>query len=193
MSYERLALPLLGFLLLGVACARDPGDRVRAQVQVVRQASKPELLLARGRAFAEIGDLTRAEEYLSAALDNGGKPEVILPLLVSICVRDQRYRSAAQYLEEHLRKHPRQSELRFLLGTLYIGLEKDDAARAELERVLAEQPEHARAHYALAVLHRDTRADFVSADRHFRGYLRHCSPRCVHADEATESLLVEVP
>jgi predicted Zn-dependent protease len=184
---------MLGFMLFGVACARDPGDRVRAQVQVVRQASKPELLLARGRAFAEIGDLTRAEEYLSAALDNGGKPEVILPLLVAICVRDQRYRSAAQYLEDHLRSHPRKHQLRFLLGTLYIGLEKKEAARAELERVLAERPAHAQAHYALAVLHRDGRGDFISAERHFRGYLSHCSPHCVHADEAAESLSVEVP
>lgn len=192
-SFAELALFALGFVPLGAGCARDAGDRVRSQVQVLRQQSKPELLLARGRAFAEVGDLTRAEEYLSAAIDNGGDPQAILPLLVSICVRDQRYRSAAQYLEEHLRSHPRQHELRFLLGTLYVGLEKDEAARAALERVISERPAHARAHYALAVLHRDVRGDFVSADRHFRDYLRHCSPRCAHADEAAESLLVEVP
>ena len=79
-----------------------------------------------------------------------------------------------------------------MLATLYIGLAENEAARRELERVLALAPNHAAAHYTLAVLLRDELGHHGQADEHFREYLR-LDPHGRHAEEAGSSLLQRVP
>jgi tetratricopeptide (TPR) repeat protein len=188
----RYSIPLLALLLGASACVRTPEARLREQVEVTRRETDPALLLERARALRAMGDLTRAEQYLKLALANGGEPRKILPELVGICVADERYRAAAEYVKDHLRRHPAEHQLRFLLASLYVGLEEKELARSELERVLLALPSHAEAHFTLGLLYRDTIGDAERADEHFRNYLV-LKPSGSHADEARGSLLTRLP
>jgi tetratricopeptide (TPR) repeat protein len=178
--------------LLAAGCLAHPRSAVEKQMEVVERERQPERLIARARLFVQLGDYTRAEQYLNAALENGEAEAEVLPMLLAICVKDRRYRAAVQYGEDYLRKHPRQHRLRFVVASLYIGLGEVEPARAQLERLLADDPKHAEAHYALAVLLRDQLKSAELADRHFRNYLS-LDPRGQHAEEATGSLLTRMP
>ena len=114
------------------------------------------------------------------------------PLLIDVCIKDQRYRAALQYAQDHLRRHPRSYRLRFVEATLLSALGDVARAREELEKVLDVSPDHADAHYSLAVLLRDDLGNHLEADHHFRSYLR-LAPRGTHAEEAGESLLEAMP
>lgn len=179
-------------LALAGACTPTPQEQVQADMKRMRSEHSADKLFDRGRAFAQVGDLTRAEEYLVAALDQGKPAAVVLPELFAVCVRAGKYRVAVQYAEQHLARHPRDSSTRFVLGSLHAALGEGVEARRALEEVVRDRPRDARAYYALAVLMRDTERDPVSADRYFRRYLE-LEPRGVHADEARESLLKSVP
>lgn len=179
-------------LLVTASCAASPPkSRVERDLDAMRAEETPEKLFARGRAFANVADFTRAEQYLSAAIDAGGDAREILPVLLRVCVVEKRYRVAIDYTERYLRKHPNDHRMRLVLGTLYVNVGEVDAAKGELDQVLATDPDDAAAHYARGVIARDER-DAVTADRHFREYLR-LEPRGAHADEAKGSLLVDVP
>lgn len=188
---RHLHLLLAGSLALG--CARavvtEPASADGNAAQAQRSA---ELLMSRARSAYARADYTRAEQYLGLARESGRDEAEITPLLIDVCVKDQRYRAALQHTQEHLRRHPREYRLRFVQATLLVALGEVARAREDLEKVLAARPEHADAHYALAVLLRDDLGNHLEADAHFRHYLR-LSPRGAHADEAGESLLEAVP
>ncbi len=184
----------------------------------VRNEANAQTLFERGKAFAAVGDHTRAEEYLAAAIDEGADPRVVLPLLMDVCVRTGRYRSAIQHGENHLRRYPNDHGTRIIVGALYAAINEGTQARKQLERVVAAHEDvapataeaggetgpdgtaravspqrlKAQAHYLLAVVARDTENDVVEADRHFREYLR-LEPNGSHAEEAKSSLLKRVP
>lgn len=187
---------MVGGVLALVAVAgcgpATPAERAQADMQTMRSEQTADKLLDRGRAFAAVGDTTRAEEYLAAALDAGADPKLALPLLLQVCVQTGRYRSAILHAENHLRKRPHDARTRFVLGTLYAAVGDSKAAASTLERVVSERPDDSMAHYALAVLARDAGSDVVRADRHFREYLR-IEPNGDHAEEARASLLKKVP
>ncbi|HMJ10237.1 MAG TPA: tetratricopeptide repeat protein [Polyangiaceae bacterium] len=174
-----------------VACAKRPGVVLEERVDTLQRESAPELLLERAHAFASAGDYTRAEQYGNLALKRGGREQDVLPLLVEVCVRDMRYRAAIAYIEHHLRRHPREDRLRFVLAALHVGLGEIEPARETLERVIEQRPDHAGAHYALAVLLRDKLGSRALADAHFREYLR-LDPAGPHVEEARVSLLERV-
>jgi tetratricopeptide (TPR) repeat protein len=186
---------------------------MEADIASVRKEGNAKTLVERGKAFAAVGDHTRAEEYLAAGIDAGADPRDVLPLLMDVCVRTGRYRSAIQHGENHLRKHPHDVETRVMVGALYAGINEGKQARAQLEKVVAKpnaetdapagetpdagalaRPERlkAEAHYLLAVVARDSENDVVEADLHFREYLR-IEPNGSHAEEAKSSLLKRVP
>lgn len=173
-------------------CASTPAEKAQANIETMREEHTPEKLLERGRAFAAVGDPTRAEDYLAAALDAGASPKQVMPLLLEVCVRNGRYRSAIQHAENHLRKHPGDVGTRLVLGSLYVAVGEVPEGRAALERVLVAKPDEAQAHYTLAVLARDHDNDPREADKHFREYLR-IRPAGEHAEEARASLLQQVP
>jgi Tfp pilus assembly protein PilF len=180
-------------LLAVAACGPvTPAEKAQADMATLRKEATTDKLLDRGRAFASMGDTTRAEEYLAAALDQGADPREALPLLFEVCVQSGRYRSAIQHGENHLRKHPHDLRTRFVVGTLYVAIGETRDAKSNLETVVTARPDDARAHYALAVLARDAENDAVGADRHFREYLR-IEPLGAHAEEARASLLQRMP
>ncbi len=161
-------------------------------METFRKEATTNNLLDRGRAFAAVGDTTRAEEYLAAALDQGADAREVMPLLFEVCVRTGRYRSAIQHGENHLRKHPDDVRTRFIVGTLYVAIGETKEAKSNLEAVATARPNDAKAHYALAVLARDNENDVVEADRQFREYLR-IEPNGAQAEEARASLLKRMP
>jgi tetratricopeptide (TPR) repeat protein len=186
----RAGLPSLALVaaLALPGCAPKGGDKVAAQIRVVQAEETPDKLLSRGRSFAAVGDFGRAEQYVSAALDRGADPRVALPLLLRVCAEARRYRAAIDYAEPQLKKHPDDFHLRFVVASFYATIGETVVAREELSRIARAQPDFAAAHYALGVLLRDESGDVVSADVHFREYLR-LEPRGAHAEEARSSLL----
>lgn len=182
----------LAVLASVAGCATTPAEKAQADIATMQRETAPDMLVERGKAFAAAGDSTRAEEYLSAALDHGADPHQVLPLLLDVCVQTGRYRSAALHAENQLRRHPDDVRTRFVLGTLYAALGDTKEAHGELARVVQAKPNEAKAHYALGVLARDNENDVVGADKEFREYLR-LDPRGEHAEEARASLLKQVP
>ena len=188
-----LRLTLSAALVFLSACGpATPAQQAQADVATFQKEATTKNLVDRGRAFWSVGDTTRAEDYLTAALDQGADPKQVLPLLLEICVQTGRYRSAIQHAENHLRKHPEDTRTRFVLGTLYAAIGETKDAKSALETVVAQEPNQPQAHYALAVLERDNENDLVAADVHFREYLR-IEPKGSHAEEARASLLKRMP
>ncbi len=184
------ALALVAALTMG--CARGSGERTAANIQTFKSEQSPDKLYERGRAFAAVGDLTRAEEYFGAALEQGADPRKVMPLLLMVCIQDSRFRLAAQYAEDYLHRHPNDPRTRLVLGTIYAGLGDNHDAEREFRRVIRERPSEAQAHYALGVLLRDTKGDTVGADEQFREYLK-LDPTGPYAEEARTGLLQSVP
>lgn len=192
---RRRARDAVALLLLSCAagaCATPKGStKVQASMDVMEREQTPDKLFERGKGFASIGDVTRAEQYLTSALERGGDSAKITPVLLQVYIDGRRFRNAVEHCERALEKDPQNLRLRFLLGTLYNAVGDGPSATAALERVLVLDPNHAEAHYALAVLQREAHnAD--PADRHFREYLR-ISPKGPHAAEARGSLLTPIP
>ncbi len=187
-------LGALGVVVLAICtgCSPTPREQAERDFQTIKKENSADRLFERGKAFAAIGDHTRAEEYLAAAIDAGKDRREALPLLLDVCVQGGRYRSAIQHAENHLRLHPNDVRTRLMVATLYTALDEPKQARAELEKVVDAKPNEAQAHYLLAVVARDSEHDIVEADRHFREYLR-IEPNGAHADEAKASLLKRLP
>ncbi len=190
----RLAVLSVGIALAGAVagCMPTPADHVKADMAVMKQEGKADKLVDRGKAFAAVGDTTRAEQYFAAAMTSGADERVVIPLLLTVCARDGRYRVAIQYAEGYLKEHPGDLRVRFVLGTLYAAVNEPDAAREALRVVVEARPEDADAHFALGVLLRDGDHDYAGADQQFREYIR-LKPRGPHAEEAQASLLKSVP
>jgi tetratricopeptide (TPR) repeat protein len=145
-----------------------------------------------GVVLANNGDLVRAEQYLAAAMQRGGPPERILPRLMRVCISSQRYRAAIEYARPFLERHPDIWPLQYLLATIHLGLGEPQSARTRLELVLHYNPRHGESEFALGKIFRDDLSDPAAADEHFRRYLE-LEPQGVHADEAREGLLTQVP
>jgi tetratricopeptide (TPR) repeat protein len=165
---------------------------MRSRAEAIERARDPAEALRKAQAFASVGDLTRAEQYLRLAISGGADEREVTPLLVQVCVRDQRYLDAVQHVEGYLRHHPDDYRLRFVLASLEAAVGNHQRAHDEYEKVLTKEANNAEVHYALAVMLRDNLASFAQADQHFRAYLR-LRPSGGHAEEARAALLEVVP
>ena len=181
-------LAVVAFTMLGCPANPPPKDQVQQDIAAANAQKTPDKLLARGKAFHQVGDYTRAEQYYAAAIQEGADPKEVLPLLLRVCIEGKRYRVAIEYAEPYLKKHPDDWKLRLVVAALYGGIGEPGVERAELEQVLAVNPNEATGHYALACLLRDEYGDVVGADAHFREYLR-LDPQGDHVDEAKAGLL----
>ena len=164
---------------------------MQADVKSFQADQKPELLFERGKAFASVGDMTRAEEYLAAAMDAGYDPRKVMPLLLDACTRDNRYRVAIQYAENYLRRYPADTNTWFVVGTLHAAMGEAGPAEDALLRVAKARPADPNVQFALGVLYRDLRLDPVRADEHFRAYLR-LAPTGEHVGEARANVMKQV-
>jgi tetratricopeptide (TPR) repeat protein len=182
-----IALSIAG----AAGCAKSPQQRAQHDLEVVRDETRPDRLQARGEAAAMAGDLTRAEQYFVAAIKSGGDEGILTKRLLVVCITDGRYPAAASYGEDYLRRHPGDTDVRYAISTVYIGLGDLPRARQGLERVVFERPDIADAHYALASVLRDEGAPLLDADAQFREYIR-LSPNGEYAEAARASLLKSV-
>jgi tetratricopeptide (TPR) repeat protein len=187
-----LACAVLAVAVLACGRPTTPADRMKGELAVVASEHTPDILVARGRAFRRVGDLTRAEQYLSAALDVGGNPALVLPELLQVCIAADRYRAAIAYAEPWLERHPEDGKLRFVVAALRARIGDSLGAQADLERTLARAGDDANAHFAYGVLLRDRIGDPRRADEQFRAYLR-LDPNGKHREEASAGLLEAVP
>ncbi len=181
-------LVVLLAVLSTTACAAKPSDRVARDVSVVRAERSPDKLVARGAAFADVGDLTRAEQYFAAALEAGADPSVVLPKLLRVCITSGNHLAAIHYATPLLQRHPDDANLRFVVAELRTVTGDTEGARADLEKVVEITPDEPAPHFAYGRLLKDQVRDAVAADREFREYLR-LAPEGEHADESRSSLL----
>jgi tetratricopeptide (TPR) repeat protein len=190
---ERLRLLVCAFVFGTsiAACARRVPLVDEASVSSSDRARAADETVTNARALLESGDYGRAEQYAEFAARNGAKAEVVMPLILEACIRDQRFRAAVEHGQHHLKRHPSDHAVRLLLASIHGVLGEPDLARRELERVIAARPDWAQAHYALAVLLRDEIGNLSEADAHFREYLR-IEPDGMHRAEAEGSLLSRV-
>jgi Tfp pilus assembly protein PilF len=171
-----------------VACAaQTPGQRAEATLTQFRREHTKEQLLERGKMFAAVGDHTRAEQYFAAAIEAGANEHEVFPLLLTACLNDNRFRLAAQYTEDFLKRNPEDVRVRLVLGTIYAAIGDVAHAETELRRVIEQQPSDAQAHYALATLLKDARPERVESEMHYREYLR-LAPNGTYAARVRETL-----
>jgi tetratricopeptide (TPR) repeat protein len=186
----------LGALALALAACASPsaqaGKQIRDDLATIRAERTPEKLAARGHAFATVGDYTRAEQYLAAAIDAGGDPAALLPELLRVCIVAKRYRVAIEYATPWIARYPADVKLRFLVAALRATTGDTAGAKADLQAVLATSPNDAPAHFAYAVLLRDQLGELLEADHEFREYIR-LAPSGPHVEEARAALLKSVP
>jgi FimV-like protein len=173
------------------ACGPSNQQKAALDMEVIRAATTPQHLQARGESAAMSGDLTRAEQYFVAALRAGGDERVLTKRLFVVCVTDGRFPAAANYGEDYLRRHPSDTDIRYALATVYIALGDTSMARSALEQVVEERPGLADAHYALATVLRAEQESLLDADRHLREYIR-LEPNGQYAEAARASLLKSV-
>jgi tetratricopeptide (TPR) repeat protein len=146
------------------------------------ESVSPADLFEYGARFAAHGDLLRAEEYLSVAIQRGYAATRALPLLLKVCVASQRLSSALHYAEPYLQLHPDDVRLRYLVATVQLGMSRPEQARRELQRVIHQVPDSADAQYLLGIIERDYRHDTKAAAEHFRRH-QALAPQGTHAAE----------
>jgi uncharacterized protein HemY len=134
------------------------------------RAPSADWLMREGRAAATRGDTVRAEQYIALAVDRGYDERRALPLLLGVCIEGSRLRAALNHAEPYLRDHPEDAALRYLVGTIRMGLGDEAGARRELEVLLREDPAHTEALFLLGVL--ETDHDPETATVRLQDYLR---------------------
>jgi Tfp pilus assembly protein PilF len=186
---------VVGWLVAAIAlsaCATTREARRQRDQEELKKETDPRQLIAFGHAAAAAGDMTRAEQYLVTALKAGGDEKTIVPLLLVVCAADHRYPGALEYAENYLNRHPEDADVRFAASSIYAAVGDRVRARIGFERVVAQRPEWAEAHYGLATVLQEEGAEPVAADKHYREYLR-LQPEGPYAEAAREHLLKTVP
>jgi tetratricopeptide (TPR) repeat protein len=129
------------------------------------------------------GDTIRAEQYFSAAIEQGYPEETVMPALLRVCVESSRLGDALDYAEPYIARHPEEWPLRVLVASIYMALDQPESALRHLEIVLDIAPEQPSGHYLMAVLARDALRDVALSREHFARYLE-LDPDGEHASEA---------
>jgi len=176
---------------LGIAAVGCGAAAKQDALTPKQQLQDPQILIARGKAYAEIGDYVRAEQYFAAAIAAGGEQKEVLPPLLKACVASGNVRLASEYAESALANSPNDGHLRFLTGALHASVGNKLAAKTHLVRAATDLPKDPDVQFAVATFFRDSMADRVEADPYFREYLK-LAPGGQHAEEARASLMEQV-
>lgn len=179
----------IGFILLFVlsGCAQHVVKPDATPSSPSQQRAHAAQLFKEGSALAQAGDLTRAEQYLATALREGHAPERTMRVLLSVCVRASRLRSALVYAAPYLMAHPHDLPLRQLVASIQLALGEVRSAERELRRVVSLDPEAAEARFLLATILEQYPGRERESAEHFAKYVA-LRPEGVHAEEARASL-----
>lgn len=139
-------------------------------------------LFGRGIAFAQSGDLWRAEQYLVASMEKGKPRGEVVPTLVQLCIALQRFSAALNYAEPVIRDEPDHWRLRRIVGSLYHGLGRLEDAREAFHTVLRTAPDDPMTHYFLGMLYVEDLSDIPSGDVLLARYVE-LAPEGEHAPE----------
>jgi Flp pilus assembly protein TadD len=165
-----------------------PEEKVRLYREAVSLA--PHLLEAHynlALSLERLGQRTEAEEHYRDALRLRAD---YLPALLNLGanLHDQgRLAEAVETYRTALAAAPHDPRVRNNLAEAYRALGRKDEARREFERVLAEHPDYAPAHYGLAVLYDDDLGNRRQAAIHYRRYLA-LSPDAADAERVRDWL-----
>ena len=116
------------------------------------QTVTPDELFARGQRARAAGDTTRAEQYILAAVDRGYPSRAGTVALLEICIESDRYDTALHHGRRFLLERPDDWQLRYVVATLHVAVGEHSRARAQLERVIEDQPSWPDAHFLLATV-----------------------------------------
>jgi len=170
--------------LLGTAACGGSLEKERAMRRAEESADE---LAKKGGAAAAAGDMTRAEQYLVAALRAGGPEKQLVQRLLFVCVADQRYPVALEYAEQYLHRHPLDPDVQFAAASLHAAIGDNGGAEQRLRSVLRTRPDWAEAHYALGTVLREEGVAGTAADEQDLAYLR-LSPKGPLAETARARL-----
>lgn len=169
-----------------VGCGQSAAAAAKAELK--HEVSARELM-RKGEASAQLGDMTRAEQYFVLAQKAGADEREVVRRLLDVCVADQRYPVALEYAEQHLRRHPTDVDVRFMAASLRAAAGDLRVARDMMLDVLRARPNWAEAHYALASVLRQLgdAQELELADEHDLEYLK-LSPSGLYAEAARDRL-----
>lgn len=185
MNLTRPALPLLLLLSLSGCMSQRQGPVGPPPADPISSVSGAELR-AKGLAYARRGDLTRAQQYLSAAQEKGYDPKVIVPEIVKVCVAASRLRAALQFAEPYLERHPEDAGMHYVVGTIHFALGNLQLASTHLNGALQPSQIMIDAAYSLALIAvQSSRPE--EAREHLEHYLR-VQPKGPFAKRAKELL-----
>jgi tetratricopeptide (TPR) repeat protein len=168
------SMMVLGLLAVS-ACA--------VQKQPVQAPPTGEQLFARAHDYAYRGEDLAAEQYFATARAAGVAEERVVRELIKVCVSAGRLEHAIHHAQSYVERHPEDRAIRHALASIYFAKGDALSARAELEQLLRDWPEHAEAHFLLALILREQYADMAGAKRAFESYLA-LAPSGEHASEA---------
>lgn len=131
------------------ACAASAGPARRPPGDPIAGVAGEELF-ARGMAYGRQGDLTRAEQYLGAALLKGYQRRETIVALLEVCVASSRLRAGVEYAEGYLLQHPEDGPLHYMVGHVHLALKNRQRARHHLRSASNAQRPVGRAALVLA-------------------------------------------
>lgn len=143
-------------------------------------------LRAKGLAYARHGDLTRAQQYLSAAQLKGFDETVVVPEIVKICVAASRLRAALAFAEPYLERHPEDAGMNYVVGTIHLALGNLHRATSHLNGALRPSAIMIDAAFSLALIAKD-QGQPQEARLHLEHYLN-LRPRGRYASRAQHLL-----
>ena len=163
-------LVLLCLLLCAAACmSQRQGPAGPPPADPISSVPAGELR-AKGLAYARRGDLTRAQQYLSAAQLKGFDETVVVPEIVKICVAASRLRAALLFAEPYLERHPQDAGMNYVVGTIHLALGNLRRASSHLNGALRPSAIMIDAAFSLALLAQD-QGQPQAARRHLEHYL----------------------
>jgi tetratricopeptide (TPR) repeat protein len=168
-TIRHLALCCL-LLSAGACMSQRQGPVGPPPVDPISSVSAGELR-AKGLAFARRGDLTRAQQYLSAAQQKGYDESVIVPEIVKICVAASRLRAALAFAEPYLERYPEDAGMKYVVGTIHFALGDLQRATAHLSGALRPSAIMIDAAFSLALIAHD-QGQPQEARLHLKRYLK---------------------
>jgi tetratricopeptide (TPR) repeat protein len=122
--------------LIAPGLEKDPGD--------------PLLLVVRGAARVQAGDLVGAKADAESALQRAPANDLAIALLASLYRRNGELDKATATVAAGLQRVPDNADLRIVLADLLVAQAKPDEARAQLEQLVTREPKELQHRYRLA-------------------------------------------
>ena len=146
------------FLLAAGCVATTPKSSAPAGPLEKKLSHNPDdraVNLQLGEQAEATGDLLRAEQYYLRAEALGQAQEEMLPRLLRVLVKAQRYDEALDRCKRRLMAKPGDRPTRYVEAALYVALERPRDAEKDFDALMREKPDDADAYLGLGRLYQD--------------------------------------